>query len=167
MSGDVADELPNVDHTIASLIGHRRILNERYVSFLTGVAYTGPYEVPALTLVVDNAAAAQSHRCRCCEPNRLEVGGKVVLVAGCYVADIILPPRLGRSVAAPTPGLFGEPVIAGSDLQHCLFGGWVTRAHRDGSGFLCHLGPSLCERRLEHFVVKCGKRSAVPPIPGT
>jgi hypothetical protein len=28
-----------------------------YVAFLTGAAYTGPYEVPALSLVVDNAAA--------------------------------------------------------------------------------------------------------------
>jgi hypothetical protein len=39
-----------------SLIGHRRILNERYVSFLTGVAYTGCFEAPGLPLVVDNAA---------------------------------------------------------------------------------------------------------------
>ena len=40
-----------------SLIGHRRILNERWSSYLRGVAYTGDYEVPALSLVVDNAAA--------------------------------------------------------------------------------------------------------------
>ena len=40
------------------LVKHRRILNERLVSFLTGMAYTGPYEVPALSLVVDNASAA-------------------------------------------------------------------------------------------------------------
>jgi integrase len=39
-----------------SLISHRRILNERYVAMLTGVAYNGPYEVPALSLVVDNVA---------------------------------------------------------------------------------------------------------------
>ena len=32
-----------------SLIGHRRILNERYVAVPTGFAYTGPYEVPGLT----------------------------------------------------------------------------------------------------------------------
>ena len=41
-----------------SLIGHRRILNERWSAFLTSVAYTGPYEVPGLSLVVDNAAVA-------------------------------------------------------------------------------------------------------------
>ena len=40
-----------------SLIAHRRILNERRSSYLRGVAYTGDYEVPALSLVVDNAAA--------------------------------------------------------------------------------------------------------------
>jgi hypothetical protein len=40
-----------------SLIGHRRILNERWSCFLRGLAYDGPYEVPALSLVVDNAAA--------------------------------------------------------------------------------------------------------------
>jgi hypothetical protein len=33
------------------------IYRMRYVAFLTGVVYTGPYEVPALSLVVDNAAA--------------------------------------------------------------------------------------------------------------
>ena len=41
-----------------SLIGHRRILNERWSAFLRGVAYTGLYEVPGLSLVVDNAAVA-------------------------------------------------------------------------------------------------------------
>jgi integrase len=41
-----------------SLIGHRRILNERWSSYLRGVDYTGLYEVPALSLVVDNAAVA-------------------------------------------------------------------------------------------------------------
>jgi integrase len=41
-----------------SLIGHRSILNERYAAYLAGVAYNGPYEVPALSLVVDNAAVA-------------------------------------------------------------------------------------------------------------
>ena len=40
------------------LINHRRILNERWSSYLRGVAYTGLYEVPALSLVVDNAAVA-------------------------------------------------------------------------------------------------------------
>ena len=40
-----------------SLIGHRRILNEWWSSYLRGVAYTGDYEVPALLLVVDNVAA--------------------------------------------------------------------------------------------------------------
>jgi integrase len=46
----------DLPHT--SLIGHRRILNERWSAFLTSVAYTGPYEVPGLSLVVDNAAVA-------------------------------------------------------------------------------------------------------------
>ena len=41
-----------------SLIGHRRILNERWSSYLRGVAYTGLCEMPALSLVVDNAAVA-------------------------------------------------------------------------------------------------------------
>jgi integrase len=41
-----------------SLIAHRRILNERWSCFLRGVAYTGGFEVPALSLVVDNAAVA-------------------------------------------------------------------------------------------------------------
>ena len=41
-----------------SLIGHRHILNERWSSYLRGVAYTGPYAVPALLLVVDNVALA-------------------------------------------------------------------------------------------------------------
>jgi integrase len=41
-----------------SLINHRRILNERYCAFLTGVTYSGAYEVPALSLAVDNTAAA-------------------------------------------------------------------------------------------------------------
>jgi integrase len=40
-----------------SLIGHRRILNERWSSYLRDVAYTGLCEVTALSLVVDNAAA--------------------------------------------------------------------------------------------------------------
>jgi integrase len=40
-----------------SLIGHRRLLNERYSSYLRGVPYTGLFAVPDLTLVVDNAAA--------------------------------------------------------------------------------------------------------------
>jgi integrase len=40
------------------LVRHRRILNERWSSYLRGVAYTGDFAVPALTLVVDNAAAA-------------------------------------------------------------------------------------------------------------
>jgi hypothetical protein len=40
------------------LVRHRRILNERWSCFLRGVAYAGPYEVPALSLVVDNTAAA-------------------------------------------------------------------------------------------------------------
>jgi hypothetical protein len=40
-----------------SLIAHRRILNERWSSYLRGVDYTGLFEVPALSLVVDNAAA--------------------------------------------------------------------------------------------------------------
>ena len=31
-----------------SLIGHRRILNERWSSYLRGVAYTGPYAVPVV-----------------------------------------------------------------------------------------------------------------------
>ena len=35
-----------------SLIGHRRILNERWPCFLRGVAYTGDFEVPALSVVV-------------------------------------------------------------------------------------------------------------------
>jgi hypothetical protein len=34
------------------------MLNERWSRFLRGVAYTGLYEVPALSLVVDNAAVA-------------------------------------------------------------------------------------------------------------
>ena len=33
-----------------SLIGHRRILNERWSAYLRGVAYIGDYEVPALSL---------------------------------------------------------------------------------------------------------------------
>ncbi len=37
------------------LISHRRILNKRHCAFLTDVAYTGPFEVPALSLV-DNTA---------------------------------------------------------------------------------------------------------------
>jgi integrase len=41
-----------------SLISHRRILNERWSSYVRGVAYTGLFEVPALSLVVDNAAVA-------------------------------------------------------------------------------------------------------------
>jgi len=41
-----------------SLIGHRRILNERWCAFLTGVAYTGRFEAPDITLAVDNTAAA-------------------------------------------------------------------------------------------------------------
>jgi hypothetical protein len=31
-----------------SLIGHRRILNEQWSSYLRGVAYTGPYAVPVV-----------------------------------------------------------------------------------------------------------------------
>jgi hypothetical protein len=41
-----------------SLIAPRRILNERWSSHFRGMAYEGLYEVPALSLVVDNAAAA-------------------------------------------------------------------------------------------------------------
>ena len=40
------------------LVAHRRLLNERWSAFVRGVAYTGLYEVPALSLVVDNAAVA-------------------------------------------------------------------------------------------------------------
>ena len=53
---------------------------------------------------------------------------------------------------------FGEPVIAVRDLQHSLFPFWVTRADRDGPGFLCHLRPSLGGGRSAHLRLKSGKR---------
>jgi integrase len=41
-----------------SLIGHRRILNERWSSYLRGVAYNGLIAVPDVMLAVDNTVAA-------------------------------------------------------------------------------------------------------------
>ena len=48
-------------------------------------------------------------------------------------------------------GFLGEPVVIGSDIQHRLLGGWITRTHRDGSGVRRHFHPSLHKSRLAHL----------------
>ena len=84
------------------------------------------------------------------------------VVAGAVLVGLrcAFPARSARQLL----GLLGEPVIIGSDIQHRLLGGWITRSHRDGSGVRRHFRPSLHKGRLAHLPWNCASQPAVAPI---